>query len=83
MKIYSDFKSVKLVKEFDCRAMADESLKILKMDNVYDLFDDNINEFIKKHNWYNVAMEYKNIIEKYSKNDTKIDNGVKNIDVYN
>ncbi len=48
LKIYNDFKSIKLVREFDYKAMANESLKILKMENVYNLFDDNINGFIKK-----------------------------------
>ncbi len=67
LKTYNDFKAVKLVNEFDYKAMANEAIKILKMDNINDLFDDDITEFIKKHNWYNVAMEYKNIIEKYEK----------------
>lgn len=67
LKIYNNFRSVKLVKEFDYKAMAMEAIKILNMDNAYSLFDDNVNEFIKEHNWYNVAMEYKNIIEKYNK----------------
>ncbi len=83
LKIYNDFKSVKLVKEFDYKSMANEALKMLKMENTYNLFNDNINEFIKKHNWYNVAMEYKNIIEKYSKNDARIEKNAKDIDVYN
>ena len=40
-------------------------------------------DLLKKHNWYNVAMEYKNIIEKYSKNDARIEKNAKDIDVYN
>jgi len=76
LKVYNDFKSVKLVNEFDYKAMANEAIKILKMDNVNDLFDDNTIKFIKKYNWYNVAMEYKNVIEKY--NGNKIENNIKN-----
>ncbi len=37
-------------------------------------------DLLKKHNWYNVAMEYKNIIDKYSKNGIKIKKDIKNIE---
>jgi len=65
VKIYENLKAVKLVNEFDYNAMANEAIKILKMNNINSLFDDDINDFINEHNWNNVAMEYKNIIEKY------------------
>ena len=65
VEIYKNLKAVKLVTEFDYKAMASEAVKILKMNNVGSLFDDNLNNFINEHNWKNVAMEYKSIIEKY------------------
>ena len=37
----------------------------LKMKDINRLFDNNLNDFINEHNWNNVAMEYKSIIEKY------------------
>ncbi len=64
VKIYEDLKAVKLVKEFDCLSMAREAVRILKMDDINSLFDNNLDSFINEHNWNNVAMEYKNIIEK-------------------
>lgn len=65
VKIYKNLKAVKLVKEFDYMAMANEAIKILKMNDVNGLFDDTLKDFINEHNWKNVAMEYKSIIEKY------------------
>lgn len=67
LKIYKNFNAVKLVKEFDYKSMADEAVKILKMENTDELFDKNIDDFLTEHTWYNVAMQYRNIIEKYSK----------------
>jgi len=66
VKIYENFKAVKLVNEFDYKAMANEAVKILKMNDVNRLFDDNMTDFINEHNWNSVAMEYKSIIEKYN-----------------
>ena len=66
VKIYKNLKAVKLVPEFDYKAMANEAVKIVKMNNACSLFDDNLNNFINEHNWNDVAMEYKSIIEEYS-----------------
>ena len=66
VKIYENLNAVKLVNEFDYESMANEAVKILKMNDVNSLFNDNLNDFINEHNWNNVAMEYKKIIEKYN-----------------
>ena len=66
VKIYENLKAVKLVNEFDYKTMANETVKILKMNDVNGLFDDKLDNFIYEHNWNNVAIEYKDIIEKYS-----------------
>jgi len=65
VKIYENLKAVRLVNEFDYKAMANEAVRILKMKDINRLFDNNLNDFINEHNWNNVAMEYKSIIEKY------------------
>ncbi len=67
LQIYRKFKSVKLVKEFDTLAMAKEAIKILRMENIANLFDETVNQFIKIHNWDNVALEHKEILNKYLK----------------
>ena len=66
VKIYKNLKAIKLVNEFDYKGMANAAVEILKMNNVFSLFDDNLNDFINEHNWNNVALEYKSIIEKYN-----------------
>ncbi len=65
LKIYDKLNAVKLVKEFDYKALADEAVKILKMENTENLFDNSIDEFINQHSWNNLAIEYKNILDKY------------------
>ena len=65
LKIYKNFNAVKLVNEFEYKSMADEAIKILKMENTDELFDKNINDFLARCTWYNVAMQYRNVIEKY------------------
>ena len=69
LKIYKKFSAVKMVNEFDYKALADEAVKILKMENTDHLFDNGIDEFINQHSWDNVAREYKNILDKYIETD--------------
>ena len=66
LKIYKNLNAVKLVNEFDYESMANEAVKILKMNDLNSLFDAKVANFINEHNWNNVAIEYKNIIEKYT-----------------
>jgi glycosyltransferase involved in cell wall biosynthesis len=64
LNIYKKFRVVKLVKEFDYKAMSEEAINILKAEDVTNLFDDAlIDQFIAEHSWNNVAMQYKNIID--------------------
>lgn len=67
LQLYNKFKAVKLVREFDFSSMAQKALTILNMDNeeYKNLFNDKIDNFIKEHTWYNVAMQYKKAIDKY------------------
>ncbi len=64
LQIYKNFKSVKLISEFDYGAMADEALKILN--NNDNIVDESINEFIHKYTWENVASQYREMIDKYA-----------------
>lgn len=68
LNIYKKFKSIKYVKEFDYEAMAKEAVHIIKADSTEDLFEDNLfNMFISEHTWYNVAMQYKYVFDKFEK----------------
>lgn len=62
---YKGLKPVKLINEFDYDSMATEAIKLLKSDQNDDLFDLNVDDFLRIHTWKNVAVEYNRIIEKY------------------
>ena len=59
LKIYNELKTVRLVNEFDYKAMASEVLKLLAVEDPTYLFGDTELKFIEKHTWRNVANQYK------------------------
>jgi len=64
LRIYKDLKAVHLVKEFNYSAMAYEVIKLMKTGNLSSLFGKEEEEFIKKHTWDGVAMQYREYFNK-------------------
>jgi glycosyltransferase involved in cell wall biosynthesis len=66
LAIYDQFSSVKLVKEFDIKGMAEASLEFITGKENYKR-DNTLNDFIKAHdNWDIVTGEHARIINKYA-----------------
>jgi glycosyltransferase involved in cell wall biosynthesis len=57
--VYGNLRAVKIVREFDYNSMATEINKFLSTPEyeIFNLFDKNIENFIKKHTWENVVKE--------------------------
>lgn len=62
LRIYRGLKPVRLVTEFDYPAMASEILQLLQTDNLSSLFGKAEEEFIEKHTWHGVAMQYREFL---------------------
>ena len=61
LRIYKGLQAVHLVEEFNYSAMASEVLKLLKTENTSSLFSKEEEEFIEKHTWNRVAMQYREV----------------------
>ncbi|MEM4067216.1 MAG: glycosyltransferase family 4 protein [Candidatus Micrarchaeaceae archaeon] len=68
LRVYSTLKPIRLVREFDHKSMADEILRFLSIDDTAKLFDDSMKSFIELHNWKNVAMQYKRVLQECLEN---------------
>ncbi len=64
LHIYKGLQAVHLVKEFDYLAMASEILKLMTAEHLSSLFGKDEEEFIKKHTWNRVAMQYREYFHK-------------------
>ncbi|BFH72200.1 glycosyltransferase [Sulfurisphaera javensis] len=59
-----EFQAVKFVKEFDVSSLYKKVKEIIEMNNVYNLFDENVEEFVRLHSsWDNVANAIREVIE--------------------
>ncbi|MEM0135753.1 MAG: glycosyltransferase [Thermoplasmatales archaeon] len=63
---YRNLKAVKLVKEFDYDKMASEALRIASLNSKDELFDNDFHSFMRRFNWENVALKYKELFDKYA-----------------
>ena len=66
LKIYSKFKAVRLVNEFDYKGMANAIEYFLKSSNYQDLFNDTeLRQFLNNHTWENVAEQYRKVFTQF------------------